>query len=103
MTWMQKLLAMRSLGSDIGPHLRNDGSWYCSIPGEIGGDGLLKSDHANGKTHIEAIESAWDIIEKLPATRHLRIGGMNGRCVRWNGFMFEIVSRHEYCEPRFSA
>jgi hypothetical protein len=100
MTWMQKLLAMRSLNHDVGPHLRDDGSWYCSVPGQIGGNGLLSGDFSNGSTHIEAIEGAWAIIENLPQDRHLRVGGMDGKSVRWNGFMFEEVDPKVYCESR---
>ena len=97
---MQKLLAMRSLDHDVGPHLRDDGTWYCSVPGEIGGNGLLRSDFANGETHIIAIEIAWSIVENLPLSRHLRVGGIDGKSVRWNGFMFIEVDPHEYCERR---
>ena len=102
MNWMDKLKAMRSLGGDVGPHLRDDGSWYCSVPGEIGGDGLLTSTFENAKSPQQCVEKAWKVIENLPPDKHLRIGGMDGKSVRWNGFMFVEVDPREYSERRSS-
>ena len=91
MNWEQKLQAMQSLDTGVNPKMRDPGDWYTSVPGEIGGDGVLTSTYGDGTTPKKSVEAAWEIVVSVPKDRHLRIGGMDGRCVRWNGIMFADV------------
>jgi hypothetical protein len=91
MNWQMKLHAMQSLENPLQGllNMRKPGDWFCCVPGEIGGDGLLRSEHGSGHDPESAINDAWGIVQSLPTDRYLRVKGRN---FRWNGFMFEDVS-----------
>lgn len=87
MNWQEKLAAMQSLEPDL-LKIRFPGEWACSVPGEIGGDGLLESTFGQGHDPESAVNDAWGIILGLPKDRYLRVKNRN---LRWIGFMFSDV------------
>lgn len=91
MTPHQKLMAMRALDSDLNlnPYWASEGTWRCGIPGEIGGDGLLRSISESANSPEKAVEKAWDVIEQMPLSSHLYVKGAR---YRWVGYMWERLS-----------
>lgn len=93
MNWEQKLETMRSMGSDripaINPKMRKPGNWFCSIPGNIAGDGFLTGNSGEGTTPRAAVLDAWNIITNIPKGKYLKLH--SGRMVRWNGAMFADI------------
>jgi|GEM_PF-6208047 len=93
MMWEQKLHAMQSLAGSFTPSLLkmlSPGNWLCSIPGEIGGDGMLRSPCCAGTTPEAAVGEAWrEAVTELPEAHHLAVSaGGHRRRYRWAGFMW---------------
>jgi hypothetical protein len=96
MTTQQKALAINAL-TRFALHIRDDGSWYVSLPYvEIGGNGMLSSIPSNGATPEQAIEACWASLTKLEDDRVIVTHAMDTaarREVRWNGFMWREALR----------
>lgn len=91
MKWEEKLHIMQTLEPNL-LKMRSPGNWYCSVPGEIGGNGILQSDFFNAKTPTLAVLGAWIIVESLPENRHLRISGMDGKSFRWDKISKKFIT-----------
>ncbi len=91
MTWEQKLQAIQSLGNQLVGEvkMRKPGDWYCPVPADVGGNGIISTLSGNGPDPITAVMEAWEQIVSLKPGLHLRL--RDGRKVRWNGFMFADV------------
>jgi hypothetical protein len=96
MTWEQKLHAMQILrgsGTSLLCMLA-PGAWLCSVPGEVGGDGMLVSPCCQGSSPEQAVEAAWREATELPAGKHLVVSLAGARRnYRWSGFMWVEVSK----------
>lgn len=90
MNWEEKLTAMQSLAGGRGLlQMVSPGRWACSPPGEIGGDGLLRSEAQLGSTPEEAVNAQWAAIMALPSDRYIQVSlGGRTRRYRWGGFMW---------------
>ena len=95
-TWEQKLAAMQSLDDNARPSMIEPGKWLCRHPGEIGGDGRLRSDAGRGATPELAVRAAWSLVIHLPSDRYLvvRRAGVRSN-YRWSGFMWVQVPGSE--------
>lgn len=82
-TWEEKLATLQEInGGRRMLIMVEPGKWICSIPGEVGGDGLLSGWCGRGNTPESAINSAWEQWVSLPKDRHVYLSG-RGR-FRWS-------------------
>lgn len=90
MTWEQKLAAMLVLSGGTMPLVMvQPGNWMCCHPGEIGGDGLLRSVPQRAASPEAAVNATWDAILALPSDRYLEVNRDGARRrYRWGGFMW---------------
>lgn len=93
MTWEQKLQAMTSLVGffNISLRMRHPGNWYVAVTGRHVKSGCVEyGRYGNGKTPQEAVENDWLLYTNLKGTEVI---GVNDKCFKWNGFMWEQVNR----------
>lgn len=70
MNWEHNLQKLQELQNHLLSML-SPGRWQCKIPGEIGGDGLLKSEFEIGRTPSEAVNKAYNLVVNLPQAKYL--------------------------------
>jgi hypothetical protein len=91
MTWEQKLMALKAISRhDISLCMREPGNWYLGYAGieRVEGSMLVSGTNAS-KSPEEAVNWYWEFATN--PRFHMRIG--EGSYVKWNGFMWEKVTR----------
>jgi len=74
MNWEQKLAKLQELKSDL-LRMVEPGHWVCNIPGEIGGDGVLRSDFGQGSKPSDAVNAAYNIVQNIPNKKYITTTG----------------------------
>lgn len=84
-----QVMALLSLAGDFALRVREDGTWYVSLPYvELRERGMLVSPTQKGGTPHEAIAAAWNQHSHADAVVVVTVPGKPRRVLRWNTFMW---------------
>lgn len=99
LNYQQKMHAIQALG-DASVCMRKPDDWYVHQSGvDIKTGSVLEGRYGNGPTPEAAIHDHWDKLTKLQSGDECVVvfergdEGLRRRYVRWNGFMWETVSK----------
>lgn len=88
LTWEEKLMAMRALGSDVCLRMRQPGDWYVSDQIEVvEREIFLRSPTQRGATPHDAVNEAWEEYTKIGAVVKCK-----DRYYEWTSFMWADVT-----------